>query len=111
MTYEAFISLAIFFGFSISAFISLQPVVVVYLFGIENLKDALGFIRFVSGITYIIGPPLAGFLYDQTESYHIPFYMAGAVLIFSTMFSCMALYQQKKKKKKELSQQLVLILQ
>ena len=97
MTYEAFIALAIFFGFFISAFISLQPIVVVYLFGIENLNDALGFVRFVSGITLIIGPPLAGFLYDWTESYHISFYVAGAVLVFSTTFSCMALYQQKKK--------------
>ena len=103
-TYEAFMGLAITFGFSVSAYSSLQSVVVVHLFGLENLTYALGFLKFFIGIASIVGPPFAGFLYDQTESYHIPFYVAGVVLVFSTIFSCLALYQQKKKRKEELLQ-------
>ena len=104
-SYEAFVALAISFGFSLSAAgsSSLQLIVVIYLFGLENLTDAFGFIRWFIGIARLVGPPFAGFLYDHTQSYKIPFYVAGGVLIFSSIFSFLALYLQKKKEKKQQS--------
>jgi len=42
-------------------------------------------------------------LYDQTKSYEVPFYVAGAVLLFSSAFNFIVFYLQKKKEKKQLS--------
>ena len=79
-SYGAFVAIAILFGFFLSAIISLQSIVVVYLFGLDNLTDAFGFLKLFIGMASIVGPPFAGFLYDQTESYKIPFYVAGGGL-------------------------------
>ena len=43
------------------------------------------------------GYPFVGFLYDKTESYNIPFYVAGGLLVFSSVFGYIALYKYKKK--------------
>ena len=100
-SYGAFVAIAILFGFFLSAIISLQSIVVVYLFGLDNLTDAFGFLKLFIGMASIVGPPFAGFLYDQTQSYKIPFYVAGGVLLFSSVFGFIALYLQKKKEKKQ----------
>ena len=101
-SYQAFVALAVCFGFTVSGFIALQSIVIVQLFGIENLTDAFGYLMWVIGIAVSVGPPFSGFLYDQTETYHIPFYVAGALLAKSSIFCCIALYRQKKKQRKEL---------
>ena len=101
-SYQAFVALAVCFGFTVSGFIALQSIVIVQLFGIENLTNAFGYLMWVIGIAVSVGPPFSGFLYDRTETYHIPFYVAGALLALSSIFCCIALYRQKKKQRKEL---------
>lgn len=50
-----------FFSISYTAtFISLAPVVIVELVGLEKLTNGFGLICMVRGITAIIGPPLEG---------------------------------------------------
>ena len=42
------------------------------------------------GISSIIGPPLAGVVYELTLSYDISFYMAGSFLLVAAVFSILA---------------------
>ena len=93
--------LAVAFGFCLSASISLQTVVNVDLFGLENLTEVFGVLKFFIGISYVVGTPFAGFLYDQTKTYHIPFYVAGGVLVFSSIFTSIAYLRQRAQQGKE----------
>ena len=94
-SFEQYIALAVAFGFCLSASISLQTVVNVDLFGLENLTEVFGVLKFFIGISYVVGTPFAGFLYDQTKTYHIPFYVAGGVLVFSSIFTSIAYLRQR----------------
>jgi len=57
------------------------------LFGIDALTKCFGIICISRGLAAIVGPPIAGFLYDTTGSYDIPFYAAGGFLGLSAIFS------------------------
>ena len=49
----------------------------------------------------MVGPPVAGAVYDATQSYDISFYMAGGFLILASLISFAAQTLQKKKKVSE----------
>jgi len=100
-SFEQYVALAVAFGFFVSAFVSLQTIVVVDLFGLENLTEVFGFLKLFIGISCVIGTPFAGFLYDQTQTYNIPFYVAGGVLVFSSIFTSIAYCRQKTTKERK----------
>jgi MFS family permease len=49
--------------------IALMPVVLIELFGMRNLGAVLGVFFTATGISALLGPPLAGFIVDVTGSY------------------------------------------
>jgi hypothetical protein len=53
----------------------------------------------------MIGPPVAGSVFDATQSYDVPFYMAGGFLILASLVSFGAelvlLFQIRNKKIEE----------
>ena len=63
--------------------------------GLDNLTSAFGLLTFFRGITSIVGPPLAGFVFDATQSYDISFFMAGGSLIVASLISFGAQIVQK----------------
>ena len=65
----------------------------------DNLTSAFGLLCLCRGLSSIIGTPLAGAVYDATQSYDVSFYMAGGFLIFASLFSIGAQLLQKKKQK------------
>ena len=42
------------------------------------------------GVSSIIGPPIAGAVYESTESYNISFFLAGGFLLIAAIFSVIA---------------------
>ena len=98
---SSFILVSAAFGFFISAIISLQSIVIVYVFGLENLADAWGLFKMFIGVATIIGPPFTGFLFDQTNAYNISFYVAGGIFASSSIFSWLAFYKQNAKQREE----------
>uniref|UniRef100_A0A1B0B0D3 Major facilitator superfamily (MFS) profile domain-containing protein n=1 Tax=Glossina palpalis gambiensis TaxID=67801 RepID=A0A1B0B0D3_9MUSC len=89
-SYTTFVVMAIFFGVSISGYISLTSIILVDLLGLDKLTNAFGLLILFRGFAAIIGSPLAGAVYDATQSYDLPFYMAGALFALSTITSFMA---------------------
>ncbi|KAF6032580.1 hypothetical protein EB796_009181 [Bugula neritina] len=61
------------YGLFASTFISLSPVIICNLVGLEKLTNGFGLICLVRGITAIAGPPLEGLLYDSTGDYDATF--------------------------------------
>jgi len=70
---------AIWFGISFSAFLSLPPVILEIILGKDNVASAYGLLVFIRGISISIGPPLAGCIYDLTKTYNGSFYFAGGL--------------------------------
>lgn len=65
------------FGFTISANYALTSIILVDLITLEWFTNAYGLLLLVQGVANLIGPPLAGWLYDMSGSYDLSFYMAG----------------------------------
>ncbi|XP_012215022.1 monocarboxylate transporter 9 isoform X3 [Linepithema humile] len=89
-SYAAYIVMSIFFGIAISGYISLTSIILVDLLGLDKLTNAFGLLILFRGAAAIVGSPLAGAVYDATESYSIPFFMAGFFFLVSTVTSFMA---------------------
>ena len=75
------IIVAVWFGVSFSAFLSLPPVILENILGKENVASAYGLLVFIRGISISVGPPLAGLIYDITKTYNGSFFFAG--ILFS----------------------------
>ncbi|CAF4524765.1 unnamed protein product, partial [Didymodactylos carnosus] len=65
--------------------ISLSPVIVCQLVGLEFYSSALGLTLMFRGITSLTAPPVMGAIRDITNSYNIPFVIGGLAFIFSAL--------------------------
>jgi hypothetical protein len=76
----------------------LTSIILVDLLGLEKLTNAFGLLILFRGAAAIFGTPLAGAIYDATNSYDIPFFTAGALFGISAITSFLAPVAQKYKK-------------
>lgn len=74
--YAALAVVCALIGFS-SGYFSLMPVVTEDLVGIKQLANAYGIIICANGISALLGPPFAGWIYDVTQKYDYSFYVCG----------------------------------
>jgi len=61
------------FGYSMGAVVALQPLVVVYYFGLASVATILGAMTAFSSIFMAVGPVFAGFMYDLLGSYTLAY--------------------------------------
>lgn len=73
-----------------AGYISLTSIILVDLLGLDKLTNAFGLLILFRGAAAIVGSPLAGAVYDATESYEIPFFMAAAFFGISAATSFLA---------------------
>ena len=66
---------------------SLTSIILVDLLSLERLSTTFGLIICFRGVSSIIGPPLAGMMYDMTNSYTEVFIAAGILIITSAAIS------------------------
>ncbi|KAG4067169.1 hypothetical protein HA402_000160 [Bradysia odoriphaga] len=81
-----FTSLAIYsavFGFTIGAYVGLTSVILVDLLGLDHLTNAFGLLLLFQGIASLVGPPVAGTLFDKFGSYSPGFVLAGVMITAS----------------------------
>ncbi|XP_017146502.1 monocarboxylate transporter 3 [Drosophila miranda] len=78
---------ALFFGVCIACFSALRSLIAVELIGLEKLTNAYGFLMLFQGLAATFGTPIAGALYEATQSYDMAFYFAGGLILLSA-FLC-----------------------
>ncbi|KAG8181256.1 hypothetical protein JTE90_013027 [Oedothorax gibbosus] len=82
-SYASIVAVCSIFSMFVSAYISLTSIILVEMVGLDRLTNSFGLLSLFRGTSSILGPPLAGSVYDWTGSYDIPFYLAGSLLISS----------------------------
>ena len=88
--------IAIWFGVSFSAILSLPPIILERLIGKEDMKSSFSLLVLLRGVSISIGGPLAGQIYDHTKAYDGAFYFAGGLFLFASI-PLLAIYLDQKK--------------
>ncbi|XP_054723796.1 monocarboxylate transporter 12-like [Uloborus diversus] len=88
-TYTAIVIDCVLFGLFVSAYICLTSIILVELLGLDKLTNAFGLLSLFRGGSCMLGPPIAGSIYDLTGSYDLPFFIAGVLLMISAGVSFM----------------------
>lgn len=65
-SYWVLVSLCIIFGLTFASSFSFTPIILVRLVNLDDFTCAYGLILLVQGVGSLIGPPLAGMIYDYT---------------------------------------------
>ncbi|KAJ8911076.1 hypothetical protein NQ315_015248 [Exocentrus adspersus] len=103
-TYSAYVVAAVCFAIAVAGFISLSSIILVDLLGLDRLTSAFGLLTFFRGAAALIGTPLAGSLYDTTQTYQLPFYVAGSLFATAAVISSIIpLLKRKNEDKNEVS--------
>ncbi|XP_015740462.1 monocarboxylate transporter 5 isoform X2 [Coturnix japonica] len=111
-TFPLLMTYAVAFAIFCGGFLALVLPVLVDLVGVQKLHSYLGFASFFAGIAAVGGPPLAGWLYDYTQTYACSFLFAGACALLSPVsFFMEPLAQRWKLQKANVAMQSEAILQ
>ncbi|XP_054628531.1 monocarboxylate transporter 5 isoform X2 [Dunckerocampus dactyliophorus] len=94
---------AVFFAIFCGGYMALLLPVLVDLVGEEKLNNSMGFSMFFVGVGCLTGPPLAGFLYDYTQTYDCSFYLAGLCYLLSSVSLFMEPLAQRWRARKRLT--------
>ncbi|XP_059188741.1 monocarboxylate transporter 5 [Centropristis striata] len=94
---------AIFFAIFCGGYMALLLPVLVDLVGSDKLNNSMGFSMFFVGLGCLTGPPLAGFLYDYTQTYDCSFYLAGLCYLLSSLSLFMEPLAQRWKARNKLT--------
>ena len=83
-SYPWLASYALLYGFLEGCYVVVLPVVTTDIAGKQEAANALGSLFLILSFPLMAGPPLAGWIYDEWESYTVPFIVAGAIVTVST---------------------------
>ena len=84
-------------GLSISCITCLPTVVLVDMFGLDSLTSTFGYLCLVKGISFTLGGPITGSIYDFTGSYDWCFYVGGCLYAFGSLLFFVAFFLQRGK--------------
>jgi MFS family permease len=82
-SYILLVLLAVVFGLTFASSFSFTPIILVRLVDLDDFTVAYGLILLVQGVGSLIGPPLAGFIYEYTNRWDDTFYAAGISISIS----------------------------
>ncbi|KOC60126.1 Monocarboxylate transporter 14 [Habropoda laboriosa] len=85
------------FGLFFASSFSFTPVILVELIPLERFTTAYGLSLLCQGIGNLLGPPLAGWLFDVTNSWDLSFYMAGGWIVVSGLLVGLIPYTKNRK--------------
>uniref|UniRef100_A0A8C5SDU8 Solute carrier family 16 member 4 n=1 Tax=Laticauda laticaudata TaxID=8630 RepID=A0A8C5SDU8_LATLA len=84
-TFPLLMSYSVTFAIFSGGYLALLIPVMVDLLGVARFHSALGLASFISGFGVIVGPPIAGWLYDYTQTYACSFIMTGICFLVSSI--------------------------
>ncbi|KAG7208520.1 hypothetical protein KM043_014739 [Ampulex compressa] len=87
------------YGFTAGAYVGLTSVILVDLLGLNRLTNAFGLLLLFQGFASLLGPPVAGWLYDSLISYDPGFYVAGTMIAISGLMLFFIPTIQRRKEK------------
>lgn len=79
--YYVLVAITLAIGIFDGCFVSLIGPVAFDICGKEGASQAIGFVLGLSSIPMTLGPPLVGFIYDNTKSYTISFILSGVMFL------------------------------
>lgn len=85
------------FGLFFASNFSFTPVILVELIPLERFTTAYGLSLLCQGIGNLLGPPLAGWLFDVTGTWDLSFLMAGGFIIVSGILIGIISYTKNQK--------------
>lgn len=86
---------AVVFGMCYGAYVALLPTIVMDLYGARAVSGIIGFLYTGAGVGTLLGPWLAGAVYDALGAYDLPI-LAGALLSFAAS-ACIVILNEKTK--------------
>ncbi|XP_012259548.2 monocarboxylate transporter 12-B [Athalia rosae] len=104
VSFTSFAFYSTVYGFTAGAYVGLTSVILVDLLGLDRLTNAFGLLLLFQGLASLLGPPVAGWLYDALGSYNPGFWMAGLMIAISglILFFIPALQRHVQKKNERL---------
>lgn len=85
------------FGLFFASNFSFTPVILVEIIPLERFTTAYGLSLLCQGIGNLLGPPLAGLIYDLTNRWDLSFFMAGAWIMVSGVLLGIIPYTKNRK--------------
>ncbi|KAK0168228.1 hypothetical protein PV327_002053 [Microctonus hyperodae] len=95
--YSLLIVCSALFGLFFASNFSFTPVILVELIPLERFTTAYGLSLLCQGIGNLLGPPLAGLIFDLTESWDLSFLMAGGWIIVAGLLMGIIPYTKNRK--------------
>lgn len=86
--YPMLIAYAGLFGFIVAAYVCLTSILLSDLLGVERLTNSFGILVVARGIASLLGTPIAGVVFDLSQSYSAAFYFAGFLILLAGLVSC-----------------------
>ncbi|XP_066266938.1 monocarboxylate transporter 13-like [Branchiostoma lanceolatum] len=84
-TYAALVACMVFYGISSGTFYPLIAVLVRKYSGVSRISGGLGWAFVFQGAAFLLGQPIAGWLYDATGNYDMSFYAAATFIFISVV--------------------------
>ncbi|XP_048354346.1 monocarboxylate transporter 5 [Sphaerodactylus townsendi] len=100
-TFPVLMTYAVVFAIFSGGYLALLLPVLVDLVGAPSFHSALGLSSFIAGFGVIAGPPIAGWLYDYTQTYACSFILAGICFLVSPISLFFEPLAQKWRQQKE----------
>ncbi|XP_078694217.1 monocarboxylate transporter 13-like [Branchiostoma floridae x Branchiostoma belcheri] len=95
-TYAGLVTCMVFYGISAGMFQPLLAVLIRKYSGVSRISGGLGWAFVFQGAAFLLGQPIAGWLYDATGNYDMSFY-AAATFIFVSVVVLLLLVPKKGK--------------
>lgn len=84
-TFPLLMTYTIFFAVFAGGYLAMILPVLVDLAGNTRVQNFLGLSSFFAGMAVLSGPPIAGWLYDHTQTYTGSFYLSGTCFLLSSV--------------------------
>ena len=97
--YYVLVAITLAIGIFDGCFVSLIGPVAFDICGKEGASQAIGFVLGLSSIPMTLGPPLVGFIYDNTKSYTISFILSGVMFLVGALLMCIIRFVNGDEKK------------